>query len=587
MGRKLIISEQEYNHIRGLYGIIKEEIGPNGGTSEVENFYKSGFYTTNAIDQKTKGPIKDKITAELNKAIPFLKENPNSIVQITFESQESAIPNTDNEGVENQKGDRLQTGVLSDYRKKYIELFVNAYVQGLKDNGVIPPEVKVPEVVHNKKEPVTPWVGTPFCKAGSTDEQQRSVCVTAYRKCMASTCKDYKNKYDAEQNSKVIITVKKDTPTPTPTPTPPPSDCATNLKIRVYVPKHNCQNAEFFMFANNTLLYNIRGGMTANLNNRNSARGIPRVNSEPEFPAECLNPGYGWLPNGDGTLGSYTYGQHNDDGDLGKGRSDTFIVTEEQSKQIVENGNGKINIWMIATTSSAHNDIPVVVIEKDGKEVYNAKPKLVQGKLLTLNGCGTEVLEEGTSEDVPDVSNYVTQLKTQKQEVLTKLSGSGELTDKQKKRLAKKGTNIDQKGLMLERADDLLNKTKELAVNLTKTAKLGGTCQPTVSLNEVKEPLSTLITNGYRELYNIINDEIEGQPTFARDPEYKAFDSDFIENNDLAGDLRMLLTPAMNIFDSIYYNQSKGYLPNGQSGNPLTVARKACSAYNKEFKTNV
>jgi len=586
MRQKLIISENEYRNIRKMYGLINEEIGPEGGTSAVENFYAPGYYTTDAVDQVTNGPIKDKVKTELDKAIPFLSKNPNSIVQVTFESQESAIPNTDNEGKENQTGTRLDVGTLSDYRKKYIELYVNAYIKGLKDNGVIPPEVEVPEVVHNKKEPVTPWVGTPFCKDGSTDDQQRSVCVRAYRNCMKTTCKDYKDKYDTEQNSKVSITVKiKDEPEEEVTIN---DGCATNLKIRIYVPRHNCQNAEFFVFANNTLLYNTKGGMTANLNNTTSSRGIPRVQSEPEFPAECLNPGYGWLPNGDGTLGKYTYGTPDGEGDRGAGRSDTFIINEEQSKEIVTNGNGKINLWMIATTSTAHDDIPVVVIEKDGQEVYNAKPKFTQGRLLTLNACGTEVLEEGTSDEVPDVSSYITLLKTQKMEVLSKLNGGKELTDKQKKRLAKTGINIDQKGLMLERADEFLNKVKELANNLTTTAKLNNCQSTTQTTDEMKQSLSQIISGGYQDLYNMIISDVDGQPTFYRDPSEEAFENDFIDGDDLAGDLRMRLIPAMNIFDKIYYSTTKKeYLPQGSSNNSFTVALKACNQYNKEFKTKI
>ena len=112
----------------------------------------------------------------------------------------------------------------------------------------------------------------------------------------------------------------------------------TDLKIRVYVPRHACQNAEFFIFANSTLLKNINGGITANLNNADTERGIPKSTCKGEscFDAEVLNPGYGWLPNGDGTYGGYSYGSQNKSGDIGKGRSDTFIVTEEQSKKIVE-----------------------------------------------------------------------------------------------------------------------------------------------------------------------------------------------------------------------------------------------------------
>ena len=256
MGNKVLISEEESLYIKTLYGLLSEQITIDGGTSRIKNFYKGGFYTTDTVDQKTNRTVKERIDEQLELAIPFLQKNPNSVVQITFESQESSIPNTDNEGVENNLRTRLDSGMLSEYRKKYISIYVNEYIKNLKDKGIISSQVKVPKVIHNKKNPVTPWVGTPFCKAGSTEEEQRTTCVRAYRKCKNTTCKNYKDKYLKEQNSTVIITIKSEESKKeiTPTPTPTPVDCVTDLKIRVYVPRHACQNAEFFIFANGTLL---------------------------------------------------------------------------------------------------------------------------------------------------------------------------------------------------------------------------------------------------------------------------------------------------------------------------------------------
>ncbi len=599
MGNKILISEDESLYIKTLYGLLSEQITADGGTSRIKNFYKGGFYTTDTVDQKTNRPVKERIDEQLELAIPFLQKNPDSVVQITFESQESSIPNTDNEGVENNLRARLDSGVLSEYRKKYISIYVNEYIKNLKDKGIISSQVKVPKVIHNKKTPVTPWVGTPFCKAGSTEEEQRTTCVRAYRKCKNTTCKNYKDKYLKEQNSTVIITIERDdtpksVPEPTPTPTLPPVDCVTDLKIRVYVPRHACQNAEFFIFANSTLLKNIKGGITANLNNANTERGIPKSTCEGEscFDAEVLNPGYGWLPNGDGTYGGYSYGSRNKSGDIGKGRSDTFIVTKEQSKKIVEQGNGKIDIWFIATTSSAHSNIPNIVIEKNGKTVYDGKPNVVQGKLITLNGCGTEVTELGKSSKTPDVSKFITKLKVQKKNIESEIrGGGGELSSKQKRNLKKRGTNIDQKGLMLDRASELLDLTKEMALNLMAMGGYDTRCvSPEISQisdkkSEISNSIKKQVSKNYTELYNLINSKVEGQPTFVRDPENKEFENKFLRSGDMSGDLRTILNPAMNIFDSTYFSTSRGYQPEGRSKNMDTVVRSACRAYNREFRT--
>jgi hypothetical protein len=596
MGKKILISEDESLYIKTLHGLLSEQITNDGGTSRIQNFYRGGYYTTDTVDQKTNRTVKERIDEQLELAIPFLQKNPDSVVQITFESQESFIPNTDNEGVENSLRARLDSGVLSEYRKKYISIYVNEYIKNLKDKGIISSQVKVPKVIHNKKNPVTPWVGTPFCKAGSTEEEQRTTCVRAYRKCKNTTCKSYKDKYLNEQNSTVIITVKKSKkpgPGPTPTPTPPPVDCVTDLKIRVYVPRHACQNAEFFIFANSTLLKNINGGITANLNNADTERGIPKSTCKGEscFDAEVLNPGYGWLPNGDGTYGGYSYGSQNKSGDIGKGRSDTFIVTEEQSKKIVEQGNGKIDIWFIATTSSAHSNIPNIVIEKNGKTVYDGKPNVVQGKLITLNGCGTEVTELGTSSKTPDVSKFITKLKVQKKNIESKIRGGGELSSKQKRNLKNRGTNIDQKGLMLDRASELLDLTKEMTLNLMEMGKYDTKCVSPESSqindrnSEISNSIKKQVSKNYTELYDLINSEVEGQPTFVRDPENKEFENKFLRSGDMSGDLRTILNPAMNIFDSAYFSTSRGYQPEGKSKSMDTVVRSACRAYNREFRT--
>ena len=596
MGKKILISEDESFYIKTLHGLLSEQITDDGGTSRIQNFYRGGYYTTDTVDQKTNRTVKERIDEQLELAIPFLQKNPDSVVQITFESQESFIPNTDNEGVENSLRARLDSGVLSEYRKKYISIYVNEYIKNLKDKGIISSQVKVPKVIHNKKNPVTPWVGTPFCKAGSTEEEQRTTCVRAYRKCKNTTCKSYKDKYLNEQNSTVIITIKKSKkpkPGPTPTPTPPPVDCVTDLKIRVYVPRHDCQNAEFFIFANSTLLKNINGGITANLNNADTERGIPKTECDGDscFGKKVLNPGYGWLPNGDGTYGGYSYGSQNKDGDIGKGRSDTFIVTEEQSKKIVEQGNGKIDIWFIATTTRAHSNIPNIVIEKNGKTVYDGKPNVVQGKLITLNGCGTEVTELGTSSKTPDVSKFITKLKLQKKNIESKIRGGGELSGKQKRNLKKRGTNIDQKGLMLDRAGELLDLTKEMTLNLMEMGKYDTKCvspersQIIDKNSEIRNSIKKQVSKNYTELYNLINSEVEGQPTFVRDPENKKFENKFLRSGDMSGDLRTILNPAMNIFDATYFNTSKGYQPEGTSKSMNSVVTKACKAYNREFRT--
>ena len=130
MSKKFLITEEDRLHIRSMYGLISEEIDPNtGGSVTIQNYYKPGFYTLDSTDTQTNQPVKNKLTTALQEVTEFVKKNPDSIVEVKFISQESAIPNKDNEGKEG--GDFMDVGGLSDVRKKYIEPYIQTYFNNL------------------------------------------------------------------------------------------------------------------------------------------------------------------------------------------------------------------------------------------------------------------------------------------------------------------------------------------------------------------------------------------------------------------------------------------------------------------------
>jgi hypothetical protein len=546
MSRKFLITEEEKNQIRGLYGLITEAIDPaSGGTITVNNYYKPGFYTLDSVDTKTNQAVKNNLNTALQEVTNFVKDHPNSIVEVKFISQESAIPNKDNEGKEG--GDFMPVGGLSDVRKKYLEPYIKTYFDNLKSQGVIPETVKIPPLIYEKLNPVTPWVGTPFCPSNSTIQQQRSTCVQKYRDGVKSNNSDvmsYKRKYDAEQKTQIQITVIVEPDKPSTT------DCATGLTIRIHVPQHKCQNAEFFVFANKTLLYNTVGGMTANLNNSDTTRGIPDVGSDPLLPPQLLNPGYGYLKNGDGTYGKYGYGKILETGNLSGGRSDTFIVTTEQSKQIVKDGNGYINIWMVGTTSQVHVDIPVVTITKEGssKPIYNSKPKVKQGLLLTLDECGNQVVASNSTETVPDVSGYIQEIKNERFPLLLKIekdeikSAYDGLSPQGKKKY-----NLDEKAVLLERCESLLSQM----LQFTKRLK-------TLSADEWSNGTAEkIITDQYTVFYN----GLSKSPSLVKSPN-GVFVDKTIQGNNLYGDVRMIMDRFYLGFDGVYLDDDQ-YVPTG------------------------
>lgn len=561
--KKIIISEQEKKYILSLYGLIKEGIDPEtGGTIIIDNFYKPGFYSLESTDTVTNKPIKEKLDKALSEEVyKFVKLHPNSIVKIKFISSESAIPNSDREGLEGKNF--LEVGQLSKLRKKYLEQYIVKFFENLKKTGDIENSVEIPPMEYEDKNEggkfKTPWLGQPFCPANSSIEQQRSVCKDKYDKGKSTVYKDIKAAYDSEQFSQLEITVKLKTET-----TKYKPDCAAGLTIQIFVPKHKCQNAEFFVFANQTLLYNTKGGMTANLNNSDTAIGIPTSKTNPIFGAKQLNPGYGLLPNGDKTT------QYGTDGDIGGYRSDTFIVTTEQSKQIVSEGNGKIVIWMLCTTSHAHDDIPTVKITKnvEGVEtvIYEEKPNRTEGKLLVLDACGN-ALSDGGNENKPDASSYIQKLKNDKEYLKTNSKDDNMGTNK-----------MDEKQPVLERAGELQDKGKNFMFEILKLKTDTETGNYT---NTEINSIQSKIKDNYKTFYDLLTQE----PSFEKNKNNKY--SNKIINGELYGDVRRRIDEFYEVFDAIYKDDKGNVNPEGiQTSNGKLNLKKIVFELKKVRKKN-
>jgi hypothetical protein len=569
--KRLLITEDDKKYILGLYGLLNESIDPNsGGTITINNYYPAGWYSLENKDTQSGKIIKDQLNEALAQVTEFVKKHPDSIVSVKFISQESAIPNKDNEG--KAGGTWLNVGGLSDLRKQYLEPYIKQYFDDLKAQGVIGQTVEVPPLEYEKKDVVTKWVDTPFCPKNATINQQRSECVTKYREGVKKSdpaVLEYKTKYDREQSSQLVITVRlKSEPTkPSSGNTPDYTQCAVELNVRVWVKSHNCQNAEFFIFANDLLLYNSQGGMTANLNNANTTRGIPKTGSEPLFTPEYLNPGYGYLKNGDGT-GAYSYGTIDETGNDGGSRSDTFKITKEQSLALMNKSNGKISLWMIATTSSAHKDIPNVTITKtDGTVIYNKAPKIVQGKLLTLDGCTYKVIE-GTDETVPDVTGYVNLIRQERIKMQSQAELGGEAQKGNKRQQNKKKVILDSKALILDRVTDLVTEMTNFLNNLKPSLEKAQPVDKSgiaTGINVGTPEIQAEITNKYKSFYEKLTYSGTPEspvPQLLRD-DVGNYINPTVNNDKLFGDIRMYMDQFYEGFDAVYKNENDEISPNG------------------------
>ena len=515
--------------------------------------FGGGWYTLDGEYKGTTWNIPDDLKDELSSVKEFLLKNPSGyIVDVRIDSGESKIPNVDATG---KKGtypsNKVPPKYLSNERMKTIKDYVTSVFDTWVKEGVIKDKLNIVTT-----EPVigkTEWVGQEFCpedkRAGDPEGYK---CTTAFNDGLTKgKYGDLKKSYVEEQYVKVEIKVNKiageEEETPKEETSKDPLECATNLKIRIWVPSHNCQNAEFFVYANNTSLKNTVGGMTANLNNSDVDRGIPRTDSQPTFQSEFLNPGYGYLPNGDGTYG-YKYGSINKEGNLGGGRSDTFILSEQQVKDIInenQNKNSKsiISLWMIATTSNAHKDIPNVTITLGDKVIYNKAPKITKGKILSFDVCTNKVVESSDTQE-PDLGAQINKIVREKRDLQEKNITSGKVSKK-------KQMKLDQKGVILERSEILLDKITSLLSFLSKNIVAS-----TEVSDDVKKRLSEDYTSIQKELKG---DENSGIPSLEAtwDGEKLTFVNKTIRNSDLYGDIRMDLTKFYKGFIAVYYRFNK------------------------------
>jgi hypothetical protein len=427
MRNRFVITEQDKKHILNLYGLLNEaetEPGSSPSTTSTEelkldktiNFgpghyglSSGGSYT--GRDGKTYNwDVDSELKEGLTKIKEFLKNNPTGfVVDVTLMSGESQIPNDD----ALKGGADLEREELSDLRLQALKDYLNPIFESWKSEGLNT------NFTINEKTEVgkTPWVGSVFCPVEYTvgDSQGRKKCYNNYVKILKNTKDPLHNevvelskKYLSEQYFRVIISVNKTEVIDSTTSTETEDKCdLTKLTITVDVASHQCNNAEFFLLANTTVLYNSQGGYTANGNNANSSIEFKGYVINPQR----LNPGYGWLQNGNGTKGNYTYGTKTDPtGDMKGERSDTFEITPEQAKTILDaSTDKKIHIWYICVLEEGgcHLDMPKVTIKYGDRIIVDGvSPKSNAAYLTSIDKCGQSEVLMKILPSQPDVSEW-------------------------------------------------------------------------------------------------------------------------------------------------------------------------------------
>jgi hypothetical protein len=549
MGQKFLISEGEKTHIRKLYGLITEAVEPYTQSQRVT--FNPGYY-----GRTYAAPFLDPIIENIKK---YLLDRPGErfVVNVAISSGESQIPNTDNEGVITGKaGTALAPKQLAIQRGVTITDYLNEKLGGLVESGVLPSLPKY--TIADPKIGDTAWVGTPFCPAGSTDTQQRGACKDRYKAGKETTYKDYFNAYQQEQYLDMSITITElpaETPTPsvpvtTQTPTIKLEECASTIRVRFEIKKHNCQNAEFFVFANDTRLNNMEGGMTANLNTGTSSRGIPNVSSNPVFPPQLLNPGYGILTQ---KYGVNVKGKTKDElisGFKDAARWDDFEIPSSDKEKILSQSlevsptSPFINIWFECVTSDAHDDIVTITVYDGNNNVIVApfSPKGSQGLLCTLDKCGKKIktINDRIGPSGGNIRQARSELITYKEGLMSNLGLSGDTS------------TLDTKGLSLERTRTLLNKIKDIATKFNEYYTKMTASKNEAEKSNLKKSFKTYLESELTQFFRITMKSEGYEELLRKDPtDADSYPRSLIKS-DMGGDLKNRMDTFYKYFNTFY-----------------------------------
>ena len=461
MRKKLTLTE-ELNRIKGLMvyengdyinPIIKEENGdtPPKFTEKID--FAPGWYTlkgsyTGKSGKSWSWDIPATLQEDLEKVKEYLLKNPKGyMLDIILEAGESQIPNTDNTGKKGKyPSNKVGVGYLSEARLNTIENYIKKILTNWEKEGFDVTNIKVKRCYGENcgKTPQdaagkTKWIGQEeFCPSDTKDPYS-SKCFTTYKNGIKNKNPkiiELQKKYTEEQYVRVTMGVNKtkggggqeeDIEPFTEyiggiTPIPVTEGCLTGLKIKLFTYSHSCNIAEFFIVANNTVLKNTSGGIT---HNGNDGSSTGQLSDGTKLSAKVLNPGYG-------KIGTTKYGT---DGDIKGERYDEFIITSEQSKQIIsQTKNNKLVIYAICTTKSCHSTQVEATITHPKREKNVFGPKRLKGDkniLAVLSPCGDAITTSNSKKSListfaqPNTESEFNQLKTERLKIQNSIKGGG------------------------------------------------------------------------------------------------------------------------------------------------------------------
>ncbi len=500
-------------------------------------FYRLKGSYTGKSGTKWNWDVENSLSSELQKIKDFLTKNPTGyIVNVDLSAGESQIPNVDRE----QNSKRVPSGHLSKNRMNTIKTYIENVFNSWVEEGIIKEKIKFN--VSNPEIGKTKWVGQPFCpQKDRGGDPEGYKCGPAYRK--SSNYESLKDLYTSEQFLNVSISVDKKEEGPNPMDLT--EDCVTGLEIIVETPKHDCNNAEFFIFANKTLLNNVDGG---NTHNGSNADTLVKVNKF-ALDKRSLNPGYG-------KIGTKKYGVT---GDLKNKRYDKFIITSEQSKKIAsQSKDGTMKIWAVCAKKACHSDLVSVTIKHPSKSENVFGPQKVKSNnsmLTILSPCGdvslTNIDQGSLEKDAPDVQNFRNQWFEERKELTLKLNQGVEPEGE-----------LDYKSTLLFRTSKITDLVDEYITDIGELFKISqGKKMPENSKRDwfIKH-FEDLSSNDIEQLDGEILKGNDEQPSFEMkkgkqlsigDNSY-TFVNKSVRKGDLSGDIRDQMYKVYKVLNQMY-----------------------------------
>lgn len=572
--------------------LLEDEEKPKDTTSDKVYIDKSvefgpGFYdlkgTYSGRNKTWNWDIGPELNEELEKVKNFLQKNPKGyIVNVKLYAGESQIPNVDRTKG-GAKGFRVKPKYLSNYRLNVIESYITKVLSEWKNQGVINSEVKV-----EKNEPVigaTKWVGQDFCPADRPDankDPEGYSCSEKFNK--SNRFKDLIEKYTNEQFIRVVMSVDKieEVPQEVPksdntetkvdiqtegdiVPLPVTESCASGLQIALQTKSHECNNAEYFIFANNTLLKNAFGGDTHNGNNASTQTN----RNGKKLTPQSLNPGYGWL-------GTKKYGT---EGDIKGTRSDVFKVTPEMSKQITsEAKDGTMKIWAIcASGDKCHTDQATVIITHPKRDKNVFGPKKVNGDqilLTVLTACGDAVVTDTSQSSLSKIQPDATAAKNEYVKARFELSQKVLLKNPKALENAKDDTKavlLQEVGDFSTISDDLIDYVENIYNKVYGKAKTKGTEKQKSKvfdsfvneLNKNSEDSDSDLNKYIKRFSNFYKDSAfqigkvnANKSNFSLGDVSFAFKDKYIRTNELTNDIRLYLEKTFKVLYQMFTDDS-------------------------------